>query len=110
MFCALQRPHDAYALVNVNLKLLFGNPAVLVLQYLQRRLGVAAPRGLVQNVGHLALAIGAAFELGHLRNWVHLAQPPVFRRHHAGGERQRIPAQAKLSGFVDLFQARLGGL
>jgi hypothetical protein len=54
-----------------------------MLQNLQRRLGVALPRRVVEDQGHLALAVGAALQFRHLRYRVHLPQARVLGRQHA---------------------------
>ena len=89
---------------------MFSDPPVLMLQDLQRRLGVTLPRRVVEDQGHLALAVGAALQFRHLRYRVHLPEARVLGRQHACRQRQRVPAQAQPGGVVDLFKTRLGRL
>lgn len=83
---------------------------MLVLQDLQRRLGVACTRRAVQYAGHLLLAVSAPLELRHLCDGVQLLQPDILDGQHPCRQRQRVAAETQPRRVVDLLQARLGGL
>jgi len=56
-----QRLRDRDALVHIHGYFLLGRPAVAMLQYLKRRLGVAFFRRLVERFGRFKLRVGAPF-------------------------------------------------
>jgi hypothetical protein len=80
----LERGDDADALFHVDLDVLGGDPLVLVLQELERHLGVGAG-ALEQAVGRDALPVGAAFFLGHFGQRIQFLQPAQFLGGHVGG-------------------------
>jgi len=54
-----------------------------VLQDLQRRLGIARPRRLMQYARHFHLAVSAPLLFRHLRQRIELAELPILRRTHS---------------------------
>ena len=72
-----------------------------VLQDLQRRLGVALPRRVVQYAGDFHLAVSAPLLFRHLRQRIKLAELPILRRTHPSSQRQRVALQAFTRGLVD---------
>ena len=105
----LQRARDADLLVDADFDLLFGYPAVLVLQDVERRLGVASGCRVVQRLGRDELAISAALHLGHLYQRVEFVQAAILRRGQASRQRKAVALQAATRSFVNRFQTRLGG-
>ena len=79
-----------------------------VLENVQRRLGVAFARRLVQHLRHLSFAFSAALLFGILRDGVELHKPAVFDRRHARRIGQRVALQAFLGGEIDALQHCLG--
>ena len=61
-----------------------------VFQDLQRRLGVARSRRLVQYARHFHLAVSAPLLFRHLRQRIKLAELPILRRTHPSGQRQCV--------------------
>ena len=61
-----------------------------VLQDLQRRLGVALPRRVMQYAGDFHLAVSAPLLFRHLRQRIKLAELPILRRTHPSSQRQRV--------------------
>ena len=104
----LQRARDADLLVDVHVYLLLGDPAVLVLQDVQRRLGVAHLRGVVQRLGGVELAVGAALLFGQFHQRVELGQLAKLRGRQTGVQRKAVTLQAQLGCGVDRFQPRFG--
>lgn len=97
----LQRAGDADLLVNRDVDLLLGNPAVLVLEDVQRRLGVAVGRRVVQRLGRHELAVGAALHLGQLYQRVELLQPAVLAGRQAGAHGERVTFKTIAGRFID---------
>jgi len=60
----LKRARDADALLDIHADLLLCDPAVDVLQDLQRRFGVSATGGVMQDARQLHFAIRAPLEFG----------------------------------------------
>ncbi len=69
-----------------------------MLEDVQRRLGVALTRRLVQHLRHLRLALSAALLFGILRDGVELHQASVFLRGHASGVGERVAFQTFARG------------
>ena len=106
----LQRTNDADALLYVNADLLFGYPAVLVLEDLKRRLCVASQRRLMQHGAYFHLAISAPLEFGHLGYGIELAELTVFSRQQARRQRKALAAQPFTRRLIDGFEPGLCGL
>jgi len=98
---------DADALLDVDLDVLGGDPLVLVLQELERHLGVGAG-ALEQRVGRDHLPVGAPLFLSLARERVQFLQPAQLGRRHVGGVGQVVVAQAQARGLVDALEALLG--
>ena len=106
----LQRTNDADALLYVNADLLLGYPAMLVLEDLKRRLGVARQRRLMQHGAYLHLAIRAALEFGHLGYGIKLAELTVFGWQQARRQCKAFAAQPFTRRLIDGFEPGLCGL
>jgi hypothetical protein len=106
----LQRANDADTLLHVNADLLFGYPAVLVLEDFKRRLGIASQRRLMQHGAYLHLAVRAPLEFGHLGYGVELAELTVFSRQQARRQRKALAAQPFTRCPIDGFEPGLCGL
>jgi hypothetical protein len=82
---------------------------VLVLEDVQRRLGVAFAAA---SYSVLAASIrrqrGPSFR--HLDQRVKLLEAPVLRRGEASANARLSPLRPYLAAFIDRFQTRLGGL
>ena len=81
-----------------------------VFQDLQRRLGVALPRRLVQYAGNFHLAVSAPLLFRHFRQRVKLAKLPVLRRTHSSSQRQRVALQAITRRPINCVKPRLSCL
>jgi len=106
----LQRANDADALLYVNADLLLGYPAVLVLEDLKRRLGIARQRRVVQHRADFHLTVCPAFEFGHFGQRVELAELTVFSRQQARRQRKAFATQPFTRGLVYRFEPGLCGL
>ena len=103
-----QRSRDADLLVDADFDLLLGDPAVLVLQDVQRCLGIPSGCCVVQRFGGGELAVGAALHFSHLHQRVKFVQAAVLRWGQASSQRKAVALQAAARGFVYRFQTRLG--
>ena len=81
-----------------------------VFQDLQRRLGVALPRRLVQYAGDFHLAVSAPLLFRHFRQRIEFAKLPILRRTHSGSQRQRVALQAITRCPIDCVKPRLSCL
>lgn len=80
-----------------------------VLEQFKRRLGVARQRRAVHDLRQFQFGVSAALHFGHVRNGVHLAQPLVFDREQARGQREVVPLEAEPGSVVDALQDGFGG-
>ena len=81
-----------------------------VFQDLQRRLGVARPRRVMQYARDLHFAVSAPFLFRHLRQRIELAELPVLRWAHSSSQRQRVALQAITRRPIDCVKPRLSCL
>lgn len=72
-----------------------------MLEYVQRRFGVALTRCLVQHLGHFGFTFSAALLFGILRDRVELHEPAVFDRRHTSRIGQRVALQAFFGCKID---------
>ena len=98
---------DGDGLLDADVDSLARDPAVDVLEDVQRRLGVARGRGLMQLVGRQHLAVGAALQLGQLGQRIKLTQTPVLGGQQPRSQRQRVAFEALARRAIDGVQPRL---
>ena len=83
---------------------------MLVLEDLQRRLGVALGRSVVQRLAGAVFAVGAALQFSHLDQRVKLGDAPILRRGQTDLDGEGVTLQAVPGRFVNHLQPRLSRL
>ena len=79
-----------------------------VLENVERGLSVAFTRRLVQHLGHLGLALGAALLFGIFRDGVELYQSAILLRRQPSRISQRVALQAFFGGEIDTLKDGFG--
>ena len=98
----------AWLLLDIDLDLLFGNPAMHMLKQGQSCLAIAITSRVTQLPRSLTLTVCTPFRLRHCRQRVHLAQPTILHRQHAGSQGQIITLQAKGGSVINRLKALFG--